>query len=136
MADSPPRSAWLSWAVWALLPLFVGWQLVINTGTTIITFLVVFLLQRSQNKESRALQLKLNEIVAAVDGASNHLIAAENLSEAELERLSAAYVDLARKAAERKQKGERHSVEEGNPATPAGGTETAAGGTRTAKSTR
>jgi low affinity Fe/Cu permease len=70
------------------------WQLVINTGTTIVTFLVVFLLQRSQNKESRAIQLKLNEIVAALSGASNRLINAEQLSEAELDRLAQTYQKL------------------------------------------
>src|SRR6476469_123728 len=59
------------------------WQLVINTGTTIVTFLMVFLIQRAQNKESKAIQLKLNEIVAAVHGASNRLISAEDLSEEE-----------------------------------------------------
>ena len=60
---------------------------VINTGTTIVTFLMVFLIQRSQNKDSRALHLKLNELVAALDGASNRLIDAEGLTEAELELL-------------------------------------------------
>ena len=50
------------------------WQLVINTGTTIVTFLMVFLIQRAQNKESRAMQLKLNELVAALQGASNRLV--------------------------------------------------------------
>src|SRR5512141_672250 len=63
------------------------WQLVINTGTTIVTFLMVFLIQRAQNKESKAVQLKLNEIVAAIQGASNRLIDVENLSETELARL-------------------------------------------------
>src|SRR5216117_2421264 len=53
------------------------WQLVINTGTTIITFLMVFLIQRTQNKEAMAVQVKLNEIVAALEGASNRLISAE-----------------------------------------------------------
>ena len=61
--------------VWLITGPFFGfsdtWQLVINTGTTIVTFLMVFLIQRSQNKESLAVQLKLNEIVAAVQGASN-----------------------------------------------------------------
>ena len=84
--------------VWAACgPIFhysPTWQLVINTGTTIVTFLVVFLLQRSQNKESRAVQLKLNEIVAAISGASNRLIGAEQLSEAELAKLAAAYQRL------------------------------------------
>src|SRR5947209_3190354 len=54
------------------------WQLVINTGTTIVTFLMVFLIQRAQNKDSLALQIKLNELIAAIDGASNRLIAAED----------------------------------------------------------
>jgi low affinity Fe/Cu permease len=71
------------------------WQLVINTGTTIITFLMVFLIQRTQNKESMALQLKINEIVAALKGASNRLISVEDLSEAELQQLHARYVALA-----------------------------------------
>ena len=60
------------------------WQLVINTGTTIVTFLMVFLIQRTQNKDSLAIQLKLNEIVAAIPGASNRLIDVEDLSEDEL----------------------------------------------------
>lgn len=74
-----------------------GWQLVINTGTTIITFLMVFLIQRSQNKESRALQLKLNEIVSAIEGASNRMIGAEELSERELEELADHYRAVAEK---------------------------------------
>src|SRR5262247_3342613 len=60
------------------------WQLVINTGTTIVTFLMVFLIQRSQNKDSQAIQLKLNELVAAVAGASNRLINVENFTEEEI----------------------------------------------------
>ena len=71
------------------------WQLVINTGTTIITFLMVFLIQRTQNKESLALQLKINEIVAALKGASNRMISVEDLSEAELQQLHARYLALA-----------------------------------------
>jgi low affinity Fe/Cu permease len=86
-------------AIWgATGPLFHysdTWQLVINTGTTIITFLMVFLIQRTQNKESMALQLKINEIVAALKGASNRLISVEDLSEAELKQLHARYVALA-----------------------------------------
>ena len=70
------------------------WQLVINTGTTIVTFLMVFLIQRAQNKDSLAIQLKLNEIVAAISGASNRLIGAEQLSEEELARLAVAYQSL------------------------------------------
>jgi low affinity Fe/Cu permease len=72
-------------AVWAILgPVFHfsdTWQLVINTGTTIVTFLMVFLIQRTQNKDSLAIHIKLNEIVAALEGASNRLIDAESLSE-------------------------------------------------------
>jgi low affinity Fe/Cu permease len=86
-------------AVWgATGPLFHysdTWQLVINTGTTIITFLMVFLIQRTQNKESLAMQLKINEIVAALKGASNQLISVEDLSEAELQQLHSRYVVLA-----------------------------------------
>src|SRR6478735_11536495 len=59
------------------------WQLVINTGTTIITFLMVFLIQRSQNKDSRALHLKLNELIASLKGPSNRLVDIENLTEKE-----------------------------------------------------
>jgi low affinity Fe/Cu permease len=84
--------------VWALTgPLFgfsAGWQLIINTGTTIATFLMVFLIQRAQNKESRALQLKLNEVVASLEGASNRLVGAEELSENELRALHDRYLKL------------------------------------------
>src|SRR3569623_3822111 len=71
------------------------WQLVINTGTTIVTFLMVFLIQRSQNKDALALQLKLNEIVAALAGASNRLIDIEDLTEQELRALHEHYKVLA-----------------------------------------
>jgi len=67
------------------------WQLVINTGTTIVTFLMVFLIQRAQNKESRAIHLKLDEIVAALAGASNRLIDAESLTEHEIDVLRKHY---------------------------------------------
>src|ERR1700760_1293839 len=74
----------LAWAISGPICHFSDtWQLAINTGTTIVTFLMVFLIQRSQNKESLAVQLKLNEIVAALKGASNRLINVESLSEAE-----------------------------------------------------
>jgi len=103
----------LAWA--ACGPIFgysETWQLVINTGTTVVTFLVVFLLQRSQNKESRAIQLKLDEIVAAIAGASNRLIGAEHLSEEELGRLAAAYQRLAKRAAAEGSMTVSRSVEE------------------------
>ena len=86
--------------VWAVTgPIFRysdTWQLVINTGTTIVTFLMVFLIQRSQNKDTLAVQLKLNEIVAAMQGASNRLIDVESLSEEEVRHLHARYQELAR----------------------------------------
>ena len=88
------------------------WQLVINTGTTVITFLMVFLIQRSQNKDALAIQLKLNELVAAVQGASNRLIDVEDLSEKELVALHTYYerlVEMARKDASLTQS---HSIEE------------------------
>jgi low affinity Fe/Cu permease len=88
------------------------WQLVINTGTTIVTFLMVFLIQRTQNKDSLALQLKLNEIVAALEGASNRLIDVEALTEEELEALRAHYQVLVRRAKEDMSLTESHSVEE------------------------
>ena len=88
------------------------WQLVINTGTTIVTFLMVFLIQRSQNKESLAVQLKLNEMVAALEGASNHLIDVEELSEAELETLRRHYQRLVVLAKEGGSPTESHSIEE------------------------
>lgn len=90
--------------VWVITgPLFNfsdTWQLVINTGTTIVTFLMVFLIQRAQNKDALAIHLKLNEIVAALEGASNRLIDVEDLSEPEIEALRNYYkrlIELARK---------------------------------------
>jgi len=88
------------------------WQLVINTGTTIVTFLMVFLIQRTQNKDSLAVQLKLNEIVAAIQGASNRLIDVEDMNEQELERLRAYYQTLARMARRDIDLLRSHSVEE------------------------
>ena len=70
------------------------WQLVINTSTTIITFLMVFLIQRTQNKDAQAIHLKLNEIVAALEGASNRLIDVEDLSEEEIKMLHHHYQKL------------------------------------------
>ena len=88
------------------------WQLVINTGTTIVTFLMVFLIQRAQNKESRVVQLKLSELVAAMVGASNRLIDVESLSERELETLHRHYAELAKLAARKTSLLESHSIEE------------------------
>src|SRR3954447_26868272 len=88
------------------------WQLVINTATTIVTFLMVFLIQRSQNKESLAVQLKLNELVAAVKGASNQLIDCENLNEEELNTLHRHYATLVEMARKETSLRASHSVEE------------------------
>ena len=88
------------------------WQLAINTGTTIVTFLMVFLIQRSQNKDSLALQLKLNEIVAALDGASNRLVNIEDLTEAELDGLHRHYARLATMAKRDVDLLQSHSVDE------------------------
>lgn len=103
-------------AVWAALgPIFRfadTWQLVINTGTTIITFLMVFLIQRSQNKDALAIHLKLNELVAAMRGASNRLIDVEALSETELRTLERYYGELASLARAEADVSRSHSVEE------------------------
>lgn len=88
------------------------WQLVINTGTTVITFLMVFLIQRMQNKDSMALHLKLNELVASLQGPSNRLIDAEHLGEEELETLSRYYKVLAEMAKHEKNLAVSHSIEE------------------------
>ncbi|HJU53179.1 MAG TPA: low affinity iron permease family protein [Pyrinomonadaceae bacterium] len=88
------------------------WQLVINTGTTIVTFLMVFLIQRTQNKDALAIHLKLNEIVAALDGASNRLIDVEDLTEGEIELLHRHYRKLAAMAKHDIKLTQSHSIEE------------------------
>ncbi|AYL99151.1 low affinity iron permease family protein [Mucilaginibacter celer] len=74
------------------------WQLIINTGTTIITFLMVFLIQKSQNKDSKAIHLKLNELIASHEGTSNRMVDIENLTEKELDQLHKFYVQIAKLA--------------------------------------
>lgn len=86
------------------------WQLVINTGTTIVTFLMVFVIQHSQNKDTIALQLKLNELIAA-SRASNKLIDVEDLSDDELEKLKAFYADLS-SLTKKEKENKIHSLEE------------------------
>ena len=102
--------------VWAALGPVFGfsseWQLVINTGTTIVTFLMVFLIQRAQNKDALAIQLKLNELVKAVHGASNRLIDVEDLEEDELEALHVYYARLAQLAKQHRRLTQTHSLEE------------------------
>ena len=87
---------------WAILgPLFSfsdSWQLVINTGTTIVTFLMVFLIQNTQNRDSMAMQLKLDEVIRAMEGAHNALLDLEELTERDLEKIRAKYIALAGRA--------------------------------------
>jgi len=88
--------------VWAAVGPIFGysdtWQLVINTGTTIVTFLMVFLIQNTQNRDSEAMQIKLDELIRAMDHAQNALLNLEELEEADLERIRADYVNLAKQA--------------------------------------
>ncbi|MGK9124911.1 low affinity iron permease family protein [Olivibacter sp. SA151] len=86
------------------------WQLVINTGTTIVTFLMVFLIQKSQNKDSRAIQLKLNELVAANKKASNRMVDVEDFTEEELDMLHKFYEKLADKAKQESDIHQSHSI--------------------------
>jgi low affinity Fe/Cu permease len=88
------------------------WQLVINTGTTIITFLMVFVIQQSQNKDTAAVQLKLNELIAASPRASNRLIDVEDLSAEELETLKKFYIKLSRLAEKEADIHTSHSIDE------------------------
>lgn len=90
------------------------WQLVINTGTTIITFLMVFVIQQSQNRDTMAIQLKLNELIASDKHASNRLIDIEDLSEEELAVLKKFYVKLADLAEDDNELYTSHSIDEAN----------------------
>ena len=96
--------------IWALTgPIFHfsdTWQLVINTGTTIITFLMGFLIQNTQSRDGRAMQLKLDELIRAMDGAHTVLLDLEELSEAELRVISEKYYEIAQIARERLRRGE------------------------------
>jgi low affinity Fe/Cu permease len=102
--------------VWAVTGPIFGfsdtWQLVINTGTTIVTFLMVFLIQQTQNKDGLAVQLKLNELVAALEGASNRIISIEHLTAEELQVIQAHYQRLAQRAKEAADTKESHSIDE------------------------
>jgi low affinity Fe/Cu permease len=88
------------------------WQLIINTGTSVVTFLMVFIIQQSQNKDTMALQLKLNELIAANNKASNRLIDIEDLTQEELQRLKRFYCELGELAEQDKDLFSTHSVEE------------------------
>ena len=91
--------------IWATTgPLFHysdTWQLVINTGTTIVTFLMVFLIQNTQNRDARAINLKLNELIRAIDEAGDQMIDIENLSDLELDELQAKYERIKARCLER-----------------------------------
>ena len=93
---------------WAALGPYFGfsdtWQLVINTSTTIITFLMVFLIQSTQNRDAEAMQIKLDEIIRSIDGAKNELLDLEELEEGDLDRLRKSYQELARAAREELQR--------------------------------
>ena len=93
------------------------WQLVINTGTTIITFLMVFLIQKSQNKDSLAIQLKLNELIAAHEFASNRLVSVENMTEEELKVIQKYYDQLSHFAKTEESPQKSHSIDEAEQAT-------------------
>lgn len=88
------------------------WQLVINTGTTIITFLMMFVIQQSQNKDTMALHLKLNELIAANENTSNRLVGSEDLSDEELETIKKFYVKLSSLAKKEKDLFTTHSLDE------------------------
>ena len=109
-------SAFLIIILWAVTgPIFKfsdTWQLVINTGTTIVTFLMVFIIQQSQNKDTMALQLKLNELIACEKNASNRLIDTEDLTSEELEVLKKFYVKLSRLAEKDADLHSSHSIDE------------------------
>jgi low affinity Fe/Cu permease len=102
--------------IWAVTgPLFdfsTTWQLVINTGTTIITFLMVFIIQQSQNKDTMAIQLKLNELIACNEKASNRLIVIEDLTEEELTVVKKFYIKLSALAEKESDLYSSHSIDE------------------------
>ena len=93
------------------------WQLVINTGTTVVTFLMVFLIQNTQNRDAKAVHLKLDELIRAIHGARNHLVDLEKLSDEELKKLEEQFTQLrerAEKAANRADQAATRSVEAAN----------------------
>jgi low affinity Fe/Cu permease len=108
--------AFLLVVVWAITGPFFDysetWQLVINTGTTIITFLMVFLIQKSQNKDSLAIQLKLNELVASHENSSNRLVDIESMTEEEMLVIQKYYHKLSELAKKEESIKTSHSIEE------------------------
>ncbi len=115
-AAGKPAAFWTALsvvAIWAATgPLFHysdTWQLVINTGTTVITFLMVFLIQSTQNRESEAMHLKLDELIRAIEGAHNALLDLEELEEKDLDKIRDGYRTLARTAREEIKHGRLHA---------------------------
>lgn len=106
----------LSIVIWGSLGPFFryseNWQLVINTGTTIITFLMVFVIQQAQNKDSTAIHLKLNELLAANVKASNTMIGIESLDEEELQKVAVFYADLAKRVKAHQARKGSYSIDE------------------------
>ena len=103
----------ITWAISGpLLGFSNTWQLIINTTTTIVTFLMVFIIQQSQNRDTMAIQLKLNELIASEKNASNRLIDVEDLSGEELEVLKKFYVKLSRLSQKENDLHSSHSIDE------------------------
>lgn len=102
--------------IWAVTGPIFGfsdtWQLVINTGTTIVTFLMVFIIQQSQNKDTIAIHLKLNELIACSEKASNRLIDIEDLTDEELDKIKKFYIKLADLAEKENDVSSSHSLNE------------------------
>ena len=101
--------------VWAALGPYYGfsdtWQLVINTGTTIVTFLMVFLIQSTQNRDTEAMQVKLDELIRAIGHARNELLDLEELEETDLDELKRTFIDLAKKARHERVEARRRASE-------------------------
>lgn len=107
--------AFLTVIGWAICgPIFhysEDWQLVINTGTTVVTFLMVFLIQKAQNKDSLAIQIKLNELLAAHEFASNHIVNVEDIPEEDLKIIQKYYQNLSRITGKEESLQQSHSIE-------------------------
>src|SRR4051812_12585440 len=103
----------IAWAVTGPMFHFSDtWQLVINTGTTIVTFLMVFLIQNTQNRDARAMHLKLDELIRSIKGARNHLVDLEELSDEELDRLQKEFAHLRERTAEGRLEGAQETAEQ------------------------
>ncbi|MEA3166034.1 MAG: hypothetical protein QOJ26_903 [Thermoplasmata archaeon] len=128
----------LAWAITG--PMFGfsdTWQLVINTGTTIVTFLMVFLIQNSQTRDSEAIHIKLDELIESTKGARRELLDLEEMPEEELHRLQARYEEMAAEARRRhhgqRRRGKRPTPYEDNESAPTGASKTANGRRRRVK---